>query len=541
MYALHWAVANGSITLGIEAAAGDGWVGFGLSDTGSMKGADITTITKTAGGTWQATDMHAIGFQRPLRDTQQDVVLLSAQSTANGKTVAVFKRPLVSCDTLNDLILEDGMPQIVIWAIGQGPELSYHGNTRGAAQVDFRPVATNATASNATSGAMSAGAATVEPVRTLNITYDKQVVPGKETTYMCKYIQFPTDTKYHAVSYEGIITSKFMHHMVLYRCASAPVNVSADVRAGQPFDCTDSGSPCMEYAMVWAPGTPRTAFPPEAGLPFGESQETSWFVLNAHYNNPDGIEGGTDSSGFSIKYTSALRPQDMGVLTLGTTNLNIPPGLANFTAPPSRCPSACTRRITQPLNLWANYLHMHQTGDAMKTQLLRPANASVFGNVTAGSKSTQLLQEQQPIGVIRSYSFDFQKATPIPPASRILLPGDELVTTCGFDTRGRDYVTRFGLGSRDEMCYNFLFYYPREPVISACITYTPFTLCGSESDVNLVDFQDKSAVQAVIQSGLLIPETPQPPQYVPYKGPACTAVQQPAAPAVKAAAGNASS
>jgi hypothetical protein len=91
------------------------------------------------------------------------------------------------------------------------------------------------------------------------------------------------------------------------------------------------------------------------------------------------------------------------------------------------------------------------------------------------------------------------------------------------------------------MCYNFLFYYPREPVISACITYTPFTLCGSESDVNLVDFQDKSAVQAVIQSGLLIPETPQPPQYVPYKGPACTAVQQPAAPAVKAAAGNASS
>ncbi len=33
-YALHWAVANGSMTLGIEAAAGDGWVGFGLSDTG---------------------------------------------------------------------------------------------------------------------------------------------------------------------------------------------------------------------------------------------------------------------------------------------------------------------------------------------------------------------------------------------------------------------------------------------------------------------------------------------------------------------------
>ncbi len=71
----------------------------------------------------------------------------------------------------------------------------------------------------------------------------------------------------------------------------------------------------------------------------------------AHYNNPDGIEGGTDSSGFSINYTSALRPHDMGVLTLGTTNLNIPPGLANFTAPPSTCSSACTRRITRPLNL----------------------------------------------------------------------------------------------------------------------------------------------------------------------------------------------
>ncbi len=96
-----------------------------------MKGADITAITKTADGTWQATDMHAIGFERPLRDTQQDVVLLSAQSTANGTTVAVFRRPLVSCDSLNDLNIEDGMPQIVIWAIGQGPELSYHGEYCG--------------------------------------------------------------------------------------------------------------------------------------------------------------------------------------------------------------------------------------------------------------------------------------------------------------------------------------------------------------------------------------------------------------------------
>ncbi len=53
---------------------------------------------------------------------------------------------------------------------------------------------------------------------------------------------------------------------------------------------------------------------------------------------------------------------------------------------------------------WANYLHMHQIGDAMESQLLRPANASVFANATAGNNSTEL-QEQQPIGVIHSYSF----------------------------------------------------------------------------------------------------------------------------------------
>ncbi len=68
------------------------------------------------------------------------------------------------------------------------------GTTRGSAQVDFRPILAVATASsNATSATISAGAgaanpavrsALVEPVRTLNITYDKQLVPGNETTYM---------------------------------------------------------------------------------------------------------------------------------------------------------------------------------------------------------------------------------------------------------------------------------------------------------------------------------------------------------------------
>lgn len=44
------------------------------------------------------------------------------------------------------------------------------------------------------------------------------------------------------------------------------------------------------------------------------------------YNNPTAAKGLVDSSGFKLYYTRQLRPNDMGVLTLGSYDINVPGG-----------------------------------------------------------------------------------------------------------------------------------------------------------------------------------------------------------------------
>ena len=57
-----------------------------------------------------------------------------------------------------------------------------------------------------------------------------------------------------------------------------------------------------------------------------------------HYTNPEHQSGGRDSSGLRLVYTPRLRPNDMGVLTLGTRNFAVPPGESNFSIAPNVAP-----------------------------------------------------------------------------------------------------------------------------------------------------------------------------------------------------------
>ena len=47
--------ADAKIRVGLEVAATTGWVGFGVSESGGMEGADIALLTK-AGASWTVQD-----------------------------------------------------------------------------------------------------------------------------------------------------------------------------------------------------------------------------------------------------------------------------------------------------------------------------------------------------------------------------------------------------------------------------------------------------------------------------------------------------
>lgn len=65
----------------------------------------------------------------------------------------------------------------------------------------------------------------------------------------------------------------------------------------------------------------------------------------------------------------------------------------------------------------------------------------------------------------------------------VLSPGDELRTTCVYDSTSRDVTTRAGSGYREEMCFGFLTFYPKQAVNNGdntCTSWKELPFCRFE-------------------------------------------------------------
>ncbi|KAJ4447565.1 hypothetical protein ANN_09572, partial [Periplaneta americana] len=69
------------------------------------------------------------------------------------------------------------------------------------------------------------------------------------------------------------------------------------------------------------------------------------------------------------------------------------------------------------------------------------------------------------------YDFNYQQARVLPKEVAVL-PGDELVTECVYQTPNRTEPTFGGYSTKQEMCLAFVLYYPRTP-LAACYSMTP--------------------------------------------------------------------
>ncbi|KXZ41536.1 hypothetical protein GPECTOR_409g249 [Gonium pectorale] len=297
-------------------------------------------------------------------------------------------------------------------------------------------------------GGLAASVTLNEPMQELTVVMPNITVPDNATTnYLCTRVTLPSDRKYHLVGFRAIVQSPLIHHMILFACDRPP---NPPAKAGDVYECLSAGGDgCTTHYVGWAPGKMGIDYPPNVGLPIGETDST-YFALQVHYNNPERVSGVVDASGFELRYTPRLRPYDAGILTLGQQAIAIPPGQRRFTLKPNVCPSTCTSRLTTPLRLLASGLHMHTLGRSIVTQHIRNGT------------------ELPPVGSKRFYDFDYQSSDPVPLDSSILAPGDVLITTCTYDSRGRTNVTRYGEGTEDEMCFNFVLYYPKNPDFLYC-------------------------------------------------------------------------
>ncbi len=76
------------------------------------------------------------------------------------------------------------------------------------------------------------------------------------------------------------------------------------------------------------------------------------------------------------------------------------------------------------------------------------------------------------LGEDDAYSYD-NPSTKIYDPPVILYPGDELRTTCIYDTTKQKEVTYYGRGTYDEMCFAFVNYYPKLATFkqNLCLAY----------------------------------------------------------------------
>ncbi|CAH8636969.1 unnamed protein product [Heterobilharzia americana] len=275
-------------------------------------------------------------------------------------------------------------------------------------------------------------------------------VPAVETTYWCKTIELPYFSKeHHIIRYESDImpTSQgLIHHMEIFRC---PRNENVPhYNAACNSEMKPPGlSHCREVIAAWAMGTTGLTFPEQAGIRVGGARGREYAVIEMHYNNPKNISGIIDNSGFRLYITSKLRPYDVGVVELGLVyspyNI-IPPRQSQFTLT-GYCDTQCTDvSLPKPngIFVFASQLHTHKTGIKVVTHHLRN-----------GTRLSDLNRDDY-------YSPHFQQIRQLYEQVQIK-PGDSLITSCTYNTSSKNQVTLGGLGIRNEMCINYIFYYPK--------------------------------------------------------------------------------
>ncbi|KAI8436987.1 hypothetical protein MSG28_010390 [Choristoneura fumiferana] len=386
-----------------------------------------------------AIDMHADVSGRLVPDSRQDCEGFQLDSATRS---IVFERHFDTCDD-NDYIIEDGTVHVV-WARGSDKLFSSQGlclpctSTKNHGFIRVRLLTP----------------LTVPKPEGTQLHFHNQdlKVPAGDTTYWCKVIKLPeaiTEKMHHITQFESAITKGnegLVHHMELFYC-DEDSKKDIPLYNGNCFapDRPEITKKCTKVKSAWAMGARPFTYPAEAGLPLGGPAANKYVMLEVHYNNPELRNDWVDSSGIILHVTPNRRRYDAAIMELGleyTDKMAIPAGQDAFPLT-AYCVPQCTG-VGLPaggITVFGSQLHTHLTGVAAWTRHAR------------GGRELPALNRDL------HYSTHFQEIrllhTPV-----TVLPGDFLETTCIHRTLDRANATIGGHAITDEMCVNYMHYYP---------------------------------------------------------------------------------
>uniref|UniRef100_A0A915DXV7 Tyramine beta-hydroxylase n=1 Tax=Ditylenchus dipsaci TaxID=166011 RepID=A0A915DXV7_9BILA len=294
----------------------------------------------------------------------------------------------------------------------------------------------------------SAASTSAVKLKTLDIRAHKVKVPAERTTYWCQSIELDNKVKrqkHHIIKYEPIITKGLehvIHHMEVFHCQKAVSQFSDYCTNEHAMPAAKSS--CSKVIAAWSMGVGPVVYPPQAGMPIGGLGFVPFLMIEIHYDNAWLQANLTDSSGIRITYTDQLRPHDAGIMELGLiySDVNSIPPMQKAFPITGYCPADCTKQFPQDgINIFASQLHAHLTGRKLFTSHFR--NGVKIGEINRDNHYSPHWQHLQ----------QFSKHVKV-------LSGDVLSTTCVYDTTQKKVWTWGGYGIDDEMCVNYIHYYP---------------------------------------------------------------------------------
>ncbi|XP_027018319.2 dopamine beta-hydroxylase isoform X1 [Tachysurus fulvidraco] len=422
---------------------------LGMSDRGEPTNADLVLLWSDGHKSYFG-DAWSDDEGRVTLDTQQDYELLDAQNTPEGFSL-LFRRPFSTCDP-HDYVIEEGTVHL-IYSILDRPIHTLHDLNVSRLQPGVQRVLLLRPDTPSPS---------LPPdVRMLEVLAPNVVVPDQETTYWCYMYQLPPNMpKNHIVMYEAVVSSgneAMVHHMEVFECS--PHMDSVPQYSGS---CDSKMKPpklnsCRHVLAAWALGAEPFYYPSDAGLPMGGESSSRFLRLEVHYHNPLRISGRRDSSGIRLWYTPSLRRFDAGIMELGlvyTPVMAVPPHQHTFQLT-GYCTADCTHTALPPggIHIFASQLHTHLAGRGVRTVLVR------------GGREVEVVQEDKHFSAHYQIIRILRKMVTV-------LPGDVLLTKCTYNTEDRVKATVGGFGIMEEMCVNYVHYYPR----------TQLELCKSHVD-----------------------------------------------------------
>jgi hypothetical protein len=252
--------------------------------------------------------------------------------------------------------------------------------------------------------------------------------PTKQDIYICYGVDVPVAAKRHITAGAvHIDNTRIVHHVILFE--------TKDAYSTTPQECNAGGAGGnSRFITGWAPGGGPFELPPEAGYP--QDPGTRHYMVQVHYNNAQGLKDQEDASGYDVCTTEQLRANDADTMASGTVKINIP----------ARTNQEVTCDYDWPqdagkVHIVGGSAHMHKLG--------RKANAILLPKAGGG-----------PVTVMDVPAFDFSTGGASPPSNVDIQPGDTLRTMCGWQNN-TDATVKMGEGTGDEMCFNFMMYYPR--------------------------------------------------------------------------------